>query len=168
MNVQENQIRKLSRRHFLQMSALSATGALLAACSPAGTTQVIEKEVVKEVEKEVVVTATPAPTGPVELTYMRWGGVDRAQTEINNVLERFPDLGQKYTVEAISPGQHDAEVYEFVRLALAAGTELPTMVQMNYIGVPEFASAGLLTDLTDLMNPYADDMLGGTKNPGRV
>ncbi len=173
--------RKLNRRDFLRGSAIAASSAALAACGaqPVPETVIetvivekdgetivetveVEKEVVKEVEKEVVVTATPAPVGQIPLTYMRWGGVDREQARINDTLEMWPELAEKYTIEVISPGKHDAEVYNFLRLALAAGTELPTMVQMNYIGVPEFASAGLLTDMKEWMAPYADDMLPAT------
>ena len=46
--------KKLNRRDFLRMGALSAVGAAAAACATP-TAQVIEKEVIKEVTKEVEV-----------------------------------------------------------------------------------------------------------------
>lgn len=68
-----------TRREFLRLSAMAGAGAVLAACAPTPTPQVVEKEVtrevvvtappvVKEVTKEVVVTATPVVKKPVKLT----------------------------------------------------------------------------------------------------
>ena len=49
--------KELSRRDFLRLSAAAATGTIIAACAPAATPVVVEKEVIKEVpvEKPVVV-----------------------------------------------------------------------------------------------------------------
>jgi len=63
--------KKLSRRDFLRIGALTAAGAALAGCGPAATPQVVkEAQVVKETvevkvveEVEKVVTATPPPPG---------------------------------------------------------------------------------------------------------
>jgi len=49
--------KKLTRRDFLRMSVLTATGAALAACAP----KVVKETVVVEKPVEKVVTATPAP-----------------------------------------------------------------------------------------------------------
>ncbi len=60
--------RKLNRRDFLRISGAVATGAILAACAPAPTPVVIEKEVVKEVpvEKPVIVEKEVVKEVPVE------------------------------------------------------------------------------------------------------
>jgi multiple sugar transport system substrate-binding protein len=142
----------INRRDMMKLMGAGATTAALAACAPPAAAPSGGGEE----------AAAPAGEIPV-LQYMRWGGVDRAQERINNVMEMFPEMSEMYSVEAVSPGQHDAEVYQAFRLGLASGEELPTMIQMNYIGVPEFASAGVLTDITEWVDPYADDMLSGTK-----
>ena len=142
----------LSRRDMMKLMGAGVATAALAACAPPAPAPAAGGG------------EAAAPTGEIPtLTYMRWGGVDRGQERIDMVMEVFPEMAEKYKVEVVSPGQHDAEVYQALRLALAAGGELPTMVQMNYIGVPEFAAAGVLTDLTEYMEPYADDLLEGTR-----
>ncbi len=54
-------VRKLSRRHFLELSAVAATGAIAVACAPP-TPQIIE------VEKEVTVEKVVKETVQVEMT----------------------------------------------------------------------------------------------------
>jgi multiple sugar transport system substrate-binding protein len=103
--------RSLSRRDFLRLSAVAATGAAIAACAPAAPQVVevekpvvVEKEVVKEVpvekvvekEVQVVVTATPAAAG--ENPVIRWqhdgGGVyqDAAAKGAARFNEDHPDI----------------------------------------------------------------------------
>src|SRR5208283_4161637 len=66
-------------------------------------------------------------------------------------------------VEVVSPGKQDGEVYQAFRLALASNGNMPDMVQMNYIGMPEFAEAGVLADLDGMMKPYAGDLVDGAR-----
>lgn len=142
----------LSRRDMMKLMGAGVATAALAACAPPAAAPAGSGE-----------EAAPATGEIPTIQYMRWGGVDREQERTDKVMEMFPEMAEKYKVEVVSPGQHDAEVYQAFRLALAAGEELPTMIQMNYIGVPEFASAGVLTDMSDWIEPYWDDMLEGTK-----
>ena len=124
--------RRLTRRDFLRLSAVAATGAAAAACAPAAPRVVevekpvvIEKEVVKEVpvekvevvEKEVEKLVTPTPAGkPV----IRWqydgGGV--YQTAAEQGADRFneapPDM-----VLLIEP--RPPEEYEKLIAAMVAG-----------------------------------------------
>jgi len=59
--------KKLTRRDFLRMSVLSATGAALAACAP--KVEVVKETVVVEKQVEKVVTATPLPPEPVTIKF---------------------------------------------------------------------------------------------------
>jgi multiple sugar transport system substrate-binding protein len=92
------------------------------------------------------------------ITMWHWGGVEDNIAQDAKLAELFPDLFEKINVDHLSVGGQDAEVYQQLRLALAAGENLPDIVTMNYTAVPEFASAGVLMDLSDCIAPYADDM----------
>jgi multiple sugar transport system substrate-binding protein len=144
---------ELSRRTMMKLMGAGVATAALAACAAPPAAAPAEGEEV----------AAPSGGEIPTLTLMTWGGVDQRQERTNKVLELMPEMADKYSVEVVSPGQHDAEVYQALRLALASGEELPTMIQMNYIGVPEFASAGVLMDMSEWIDPYRDDMLEGTK-----
>jgi len=58
---------KVTRREFLRLGAVAATGLAVAACQPQTVvveqTVEVEKEITKIIEKEKVVTATPVPSG---------------------------------------------------------------------------------------------------------
>jgi ABC-type glycerol-3-phosphate transport system substrate-binding protein len=95
---------------------------------------------------------------PTTLTAWHWGGIDDNNQQDDLLAEIFPELFERIQVENLSVGANDAEVYQQFRLALASGTDLPDMVNMNYIALPEFASAGVLADLTDCLAPYMDDI----------
>ncbi len=69
----------ITRRGFLRLAGLGAVGGLLAACGPAPTPQVIEKQATTIVEKvvEKVVTPTVAPKGVVTLDFWQpFGGFE--------------------------------------------------------------------------------------------
>ena len=98
-----------------------------------------------------------------KITVWTWGGTERFQRRIDAFKRLYPDVAARIEVEVVSPGKQDAEVYQAFRLALASGNDLPDMVQMNYIGLPEFAEAGVLADLGPLMKPYAGDLIDGAR-----
>ncbi len=89
---------------------------------------------------------------------MTWGGADRFGPRIAAFERLHPKSAERIKVQVVSPGAHDAEVYQALRLGLASRTDVPDLVQMNYIGVPEFAEAGALADLSKLVEPYRADM----------
>jgi len=134
----------LSRRNFLKLTAVTAAGSALVACG--GKPQA---------------TAVPAVSGPVNITWMNWGGADRFKPTLDALYATYPDLMDRIKVEVISGGDSDVPVNEKIRLALAANGEgLPDMFTMNYSSFPEFASKDALTDLTDMIDPAVlDDML---------
>lgn len=144
--------RTISRRHMLKLSASAAGGALLSAYGARA------------------MGATPAqPTKragkkPVTMTYMIWGGPERAKPYVDAFNKLHSETAEWLKVEVVSPGKHDGESYQALRLALAAGGQgLPDLIMMNYIGVPEFAAAGQLLDLGQLMAPYKEQLVPGGK-----
>ncbi len=98
-----------------------------------------------------------------KITVWTWGGVERFQRRVDAFKRLFPAEAAKIEVEVVSPGKNDAEVYQAFRLALASGNAVPDLVQMNYIGLPEFAEAGVLADLGPMMKPYNGDLVDGAR-----
>jgi ABC-type glycerol-3-phosphate transport system substrate-binding protein len=98
-----------------------------------------------------------------KITVWTWGGTERFQRRVDAFKRLFPDVAARIEVDVVSPGKQDGEVYQAFRLALASGNNVPDMVQMNYIGMPEFAEAGVLGDLGGMMKPYAGDLVDGAR-----
>ena len=92
------------------------------------------------------------------LTMWHWGGVEDKALLDAKLAEIFPDLFENLTVDHISIGGQDVDVYQQLRLALAAGQDLPDIVTMNYTALPEFATADVLTDLSECLAPYRADL----------
>ncbi len=64
-------------------------------------------------------------------------------------------------MEVVVGGAGDFEVADAVRLALAAGTDIPNIVQFNRTQIAEFAAAQELLALEEAWGPYKDDMYTG-------
>jgi multiple sugar transport system substrate-binding protein len=151
--------KKLSRRDFLRLSALTAAGAALAGCCPPAEPEVVEKEVVVtkvvtekeevEVEKEVLVTVPPEEMEPIELRIAWWGGDARA-TKTIAVIEMFQELYPYITMLYEFSGWDD----HWTKLATqAAGGNLPDIMQHDYARITEWVTDGLLMPV----DAYVDD-----------
>ncbi len=151
-----------SRRGFLKIATAAASGSVLAVCTPPTAPPTVPQATAVPT-KAAAATAIPptAAAAPVKVTWMNWGGAERFKPILDAFDATFPDAKQRFNVEVVSGGDSDAQVNEKIRLAMAAGGEgLPDLVTMNYSSFPEFASKGILTDLTGLLDPAAlDDML---------
>jgi ABC-type glycerol-3-phosphate transport system substrate-binding protein len=91
---------------------------------------------------------------------MVWGRPEGANWDYQAYQRANPEGAKNLTIEPIVGGQGDNEVAEQFRLMLSAGGgDLPDIIHLNRIQVPEFASAGVLTDLTELMEPYKADII---------
>ena len=73
-------------------------------------------------------------------------------------METYPEYADKVNMEIVVGGSGDPEVAQNFRLALASGEKCADIIQLNYTQVPEFARAGALQDLSDLMDPYKDNL----------
>lgn len=103
----------------------------------------------------VVNARSAAIQTPTNLRVLVWGRPDGANWDYQAFQRADPEGAKMLTMEPIVGGQGDAEVAEQFRLMLSAGGgDLPDIIHLNRIQVPEFASAGVLTDLTGLMEPY--------------
>jgi len=91
---------------------------------------------------------------------MVWGRPDGANWDYEAYRRANPEGAAKVTMEPIVGGQGDNEVAEQFRLMLSAGgDDVPDIIHLNRIQVPEFASAGVLADLTEMMEPYKADII---------
>ncbi len=154
---------QMNRRKFLRMSAAAAAGVTLAACGPAPTPEMVEKVVTKEVEKvvketvvvekevqkEVIVTATPAPSGPVNIRFSSagWGGW--LSEPWNKVVENF----NKSQSEVQIPGGYEdvAEGYEKV-MAQAAGAVAADVYMFETKYMQSFAALSFFVPLDDFVS----------------
>lgn len=100
---------------------------------------------------------------PTTITVWTWGGVERFAPRIAAFKRLYPDVAARIEVKVVSPGKQDPEVYQALRLALTSGSALPDLVQMDYVGMPEFAESGALTDLKDMLAPYEGDLVDTAK-----
>jgi multiple sugar transport system substrate-binding protein len=147
--------RGFSRRDFLRLSGVAATGAIVAACTPEviKETVEVEKEVVVEqtveveVEKEVEVTSTPKPvTGPVTIRYAHVadpGELEVRQAGIAEFEELHPDID---VVAELVPEDGMAEKIT----TMVAGGAAPDVVYVHPSFVPLYASGGILATLDDM------------------
>lgn len=169
MALQGKKPHQMNRREFLRWSMFGAGAAALAACAPtvANLATQAPATIAATQAPTVQVVATAAPTTAAApqattITWESWGGADRFTPLIQAWAKAYPDTAKWLTVNAISGGKQDADMYQQLRTAMAAGGEgLPDFFESNADAVPEFATRGLMTDLTDKMKPYVADLIPG-------
>ncbi|HIC88216.1 MAG TPA: extracellular solute-binding protein [Anaerolineae bacterium] len=141
-----------SRKSFLLLAVLAFTALLLTAC-PAATPAVVKEKVV--VEKEVVVTATPVPKGPVTITF--WHAYNEVSPENKMLVETLIPM-----FEASHPNikvESQAVPYNEFRqklLTSMAGGVAPDLIRSDIIWVPELADMGALVALDEAMPDFED------------
>jgi ABC-type glycerol-3-phosphate transport system substrate-binding protein len=149
MITQGKQERRITSRDFLRLAGLGVGSVALAACAP-------------KLTEAPAVQPTAAVMQPTTITWQSWGGADRFTPLIDAWAKTYPETAKWLTVQAVSGGQQDTEMYQQLRTALAAGGEgLPDFFEANADVVPEFATRGLMVDLTDKMQPFVGDLLPG-------
>ena len=95
----------------------------------------------------------------VKLEMAVWNSVETYEKINAALIERFPEIGQKADIEVVIEGDGDVGVAQKMRLLLGAKETLPDMVRVNYAQFAEFASAGLLYDLSAAVEPYKADII---------
>ncbi len=138
----------INRRKFLTMSALAAGGALAASCAqPQPEPEVIEKEVVKEVEK--VVTATPGATGKVEVSF--WselvGSKEEGRAALLSAFNAASD-----DIEVVHEPTFGSEETQQKFLTAATGGVVPDLLGNETDFLPGYVEIEALTDL----GPYLE------------
>jgi len=150
--------KKLTRRDFLRMSVLTATGAALAACAPkvVKETVVVEKPVEKIVKETVmiegtpqvvekVVTATPLPKAPVPIHYTTQ---ELIQTYDPLLYELVKDRGLNVDLSMdYTPMEGGWEGYADSLVIRIAGGEALDVVHMAIQGTAMLASKNIIRSL---------------------
>ncbi|GHV12624.1 sugar ABC transporter substrate-binding protein [Spirochaetia bacterium] len=132
------------RKFFLLVTTLVALVAMVSGCggkSSAGT--------------------GTASQGKKTLRVMIWGSTESATEYLKYFYEQFPDFAAKCNVEYFVGGPGDNDCAEKMRLALASGESICDINQLNYTQIAEFARAGALMELEDLIGPVRNDLITG-------
>jgi ABC-type glycerol-3-phosphate transport system substrate-binding protein len=165
-----------TRRQFMRIVAIGSTGLLLAACGPSGSTAPTTSTAkpaaptpatgaaASGAAPTAAPTTAPLGTGGTRIRYMVWGRPDDVGWAHQALVAAHPDEAKKYTIEPLVGGVDDLQVAEKFRLMLSAGgADMPDIIRLNRIEVPEFAEAGVLTDLSEWMKPFTGDMIDSAK-----
>jgi ABC-type glycerol-3-phosphate transport system substrate-binding protein len=134
---------KLSRRDALKAGAVAAAGAGLTLAEPVSR-----------------VSAAPRVNSPVTLNAWTWGTPIEVQSALKTLQSVYPSDFNNVSLN-VSVQSGDFQVADAFRLALSSHKNLPDIMQLNYTQVPEFAQAGVLRDLSDVINPIKNDLYAG-------
>ena len=145
---------KLNRRRFLQSLALAASGAMLAACAPkvVKETVIVEKEVEKVVEKEVVkkdMWTTGLVSSDIDCTFhiMGWEGEDEARKFLLHMNRFWGNYYPNVKME-FEWGIPWGEYWTKLPIVMAAGTP-PDMCWQHCSRSQVFPAKGWLLPLDD-------------------
>ncbi len=143
------QVKRMSRREFLTLAGAAGGAALLAACGPTPTPEVVEK-VVKET---VVVQATVPPEEMVEITFMGWGATEEDEG-VRSAITVFQGAEPNIKVTWL----HTPENYAEKMLAMVAAGTPPDTAFVDFSLYRTYCRDGLLLDITDMIK--ADPEVG--------
>lgn len=103
----------------------------------------------------------PDAKGP--LTLQTWGDVKNAEGQFAAYKSAFPGKAKGQSIKVVSAGANDSDAVSKLRLQLSSGKDIPDVVQLNYSELPEFAEAGVLTDLAPYAKAYVSNVTGAAK-----
>jgi ABC-type glycerol-3-phosphate transport system substrate-binding protein len=98
-----------------------------------------------------------APTAPTTVTWMKHGSPAGIDSRRDLLFKVYPELGKKYTLEAVIAGKSANDVNQKLRLSLAAGAEIPDLVMLQYPVLKEFVLSGIIEDVSELYKPVWND-----------
>lgn len=161
-----------SRRRVLAGMGVAGSAAVLAACGATPTPAIVKEtvvvtseveKVVKEtvevistqvVEKQVVVTATAAPSGPSNLIFFCWVAPEQ-EPAIKAIFDQFTTATGS-TIELQQAPGSEVDKFQKVLLMIASGT--PPDFTMGTSEIPGYAARGVLLDLDPYIESSGIDM----------
>lgn len=95
------------------------------------------------------------------LTMWSWSGADVLHAGFHAVQQAYPAEFKNVKLSTQIMAGGDQSVAQQLTLQLAAHEPLPDIVMLDYLEVPELAAAGVLADLSSILDPVADDLYAG-------
>ena len=133
-------------------------------CSKVNSTETTDSDsvdsVVTEGTKETNEQPAEETSGePVKLTIAAWGNPEYFSEGFDVVAEKVPELAEKFDYEIIIQGTGPTESATALRLAISANSNIPDIQLLGRGELEEFLYNDLVSDLSDIMAPYKDDVL---------
>lgn len=101
--------------------------------------------------------------GKTVITWWVWASEDIANQMSKAAFEAVPELAEKYEIQPVLISSATELVQKF-RMMLAAGETMPDIMMFQSEFLSEFAQEGILTDLSDVINPHREEMTKGAYN----
>ncbi len=143
--------------------ALAMVAAVFTGCTTTNTSETTDQTADTATETTADETATAESGEKQTLRIMIWGDTTVYDQITDALKDDYPEFFSKYDVEMVNGGSGDNEVAEQFRLALAANESIADIIMLNYTQIPEFASAGVLEDLSDVYVGYEDNLTDAAK-----
>ena len=172
----------LTRRELLRWVALGVVGTVAAACQPKVVEKVVEKtilvekeRVVKEVVKETVVVAgtpkveekivekvitnTPAPKGPVQITFVEcWFGIPQFQEVVDPVAEAISQKMQEEGLNIALRCQILDDHANKYPVLYASGADFTMAFDAPWYKMPSLRDQGYLLPIENLINDHGPNI----------
>lgn len=136
---------KISRRDALKYGVASAATLALASCDSSGS------------------AAGSNGSNGGTLQGWIWAGATIQQKAFNAVAAAYPSTFKNVKLNLTTIANGDSGVAQQLSLALAAHKNIPDFLMLNYTEVPQFAEAGVLEDLSKVINPVKNDFYAGAQ-----
>jgi len=131
---------KISRRDAFKIGAASAVTWALASCGASGS-------------------GSGSNAGTLQLWI--WAGATQQQSAFNALSAAYPSDFKNVKMNITTIANGDVGVAQQLSLALAAHKNVPDFLLLNCTEVPQFAEAGVLEDLSSIVNPVKSDLYAG-------
>ncbi len=159
--------RKVSRREFIQMGALTGAGVMLAACAPKPTAAPATEAPVAEAPTEAAPpTKAPEPaptTAPAEpeFTTISFIGVFQLAMEeaMNEIIAKFEEQNPHIKVDVVNAPPAPTETWTVINSALASDRPPDLFFASGRGYVVDLARRGITYDLTEWLDPVMDELI---------
>jgi multiple sugar transport system substrate-binding protein len=151
-----------SRRFFASVFIIVLLTSLLAACSSGSGNNAGKGNT----EEDAGATESTSEKGKVKISWMVWGNTETPEKAAEAFFQAYPEEKDSFEIEPLLGGPGDPDVAKKLRLAAASNETMPDIVMLNRTQLTEFAEAGILENLDDVMAPVEDNLVGAARALG--